>query len=134
MRNQSNHSHEFPRDEPYFIFEDVLVNENIECINEFCDERQVRQFEVDFTSFEQEGDRVSENTAETLWYRICETFETDDVLPHIDGSRDTYERSTHDGSRGYIIEYDTDNRIAGVCCYFDDTEITFDVEFYRQLS
>lgn len=126
------HDHEFPKDDPQFVFEDVLVNETTPCVGEFCDEEIVTQFEVDFNSFELNGAYVSEDTAEDLWDTICTRFPPDHHLPHISWSSGVYELSEYNSDDGYEIAYDGDD-IESVTCYIDGDEISFSVSFYREL-
>lgn len=115
--------HEFIREEPFFVFEDVLVNEVVECNREHCSEEAVRQFEVDFDSFVVDGaDITDEETAYDYWDRICdEVGEYDDF----------YSKS---GGNVVTIEYDDNDHITTVTVELEDTEVKFDVEFYRDLS
>lgn len=129
---QRTHDHEFPKDDPQFVFEDVLVNETNYCVGEFCDEKIVTQFEVDFQSFERNGSSVSEETAEELWDAICTRFPPDHHLSHVEWSSGVYKVSEYDSSDGYEISYDGDD-IESVTCYIDGDELSFSVSFYREL-
>jgi hypothetical protein len=126
----NNHTHEFGATEKY-IFEDVLVAEEIKCVSEFCDAVEPIQYEVNFTSFTRNGKPVDESQAKSIWEALCGAYGPEIKINREKLLSDGIKIENLDGTE-FVFKYN--GKLDEVETTLDGDSIRFTVEYYRKLS